>query len=153
MRNCRRRLAAGRAGLRFLGSTGPASANCGCFFPALTKLTRGEQRLAVILLQPRTSPYAPAFRGAGIAPEQVLVLRTRRPEDALWACEQCLNTRPRSAVSPAAAPGPQDLRRPATAVENRPVLAVLMRDARRRSSLPARRCASRRKADAGGAAI
>jgi hypothetical protein len=74
-------------------------------------------------------PYAPAFAGAGIAPEQVLVLRTRKSEDALWACEQCLKYAPRSAVF--AWPqrlASQDLRRLQLAVEGRPVLAVLMRD-------------------------
>ncbi|MDB5807493.1 MAG: cell division protein [Betaproteobacteria bacterium] len=99
------------------------------FFPALAVLSKRADAPPIILLQPPYMPYAPAFAGAGIAPEQVLVLRTRRPEDALWACEQCLKYAPRSAVF--AWPqrlASQDLRRLQLAVENRPVLAVLMRD-------------------------
>lgn len=112
------------------------------FFPALATLARGGGK--VILLQPPHTPYAPAFAGAGIAPEQVLVLRNRRPEDALWACEQCLKYAPRSAVF--AWPqrlATQDLRRLQLAVENRPVLAVLMRErqAQQQSSAAALRIA------------
>jgi cell division inhibitor SulA len=112
------------------------------FFPALAKLASGGGR--VILLQPPHTPYAPAFAGAGIAPEQVLVLRTSRPEDALWACEQCFKYAPRSAVF--AWPrrlAAQDLRRLQLAVEGRPVLAVLMRErqAARQSSAAALRIA------------
>jgi len=101
------------------------------FFPALAALSKREDAPPIILLQPPHLPYAPAFAGAGIAPEQVLMLRTRRPEDALWACEQCLKYAPQSAVF--AWPqrlSPQDLRRLQLAVENRPVLAVLMREAK-----------------------
>jgi cell division inhibitor SulA len=101
------------------------------FFPALAALSKQADAPPVILLQPPHMPYAPAFAGAGIAPEQVLVLRTRKPEDALWACEQCLKYAPKSAVF--AWPqrlAAQDLRRLQLAVENRPVLAVLMREAK-----------------------
>ena len=78
------------------------------------------------------------------------MLRTRKPEDALWACEQCLKYAPRSAVF--AWPqrlASQDLRRLQLAVENRPVLAVLMRDrqAAQQSSSAALRIAL--EADAG----
>ena len=97
------------------------------FFPALAALARSGAPL--ILLQPPYAPYAPAFAGAGIAPAQVLVLRARKLEDALWACEQCLKYTPRGALF--AWPqrlAPQDLRRLQLAVEGRPVLAVLMRE-------------------------
>jgi hypothetical protein len=97
------------------------------FFPALAALARSGAPL--ILLQPPYAPYAPAFAGAGIAPGQVLVLRARKTEDALWACEQCLKYTPRGALF--AWPqrlAPQDLRRLQLAVEGRPVLAVLMRE-------------------------
>lgn len=121
------------------------------FFPALAKLARGDRAPPIILLQPPHQPYAPAFAGAGIAPEQVLVLRTHKPADALWACEQCLKYAPRSAVF--AWPqrlAPQDLRRLQLAVENRPVLAVLMRDlkAAQQSSSAALRIALEAGADA-----
>ena len=43
------------------------------FFPALARLTRADNASPIILLQPPYQPYAPAFAGAGIAPEQVLV--------------------------------------------------------------------------------
>jgi hypothetical protein len=120
------------------------------FFPALAKLVQGDSAAPIILLQPPHMPYAPAFAGAGIAPEQVLVLRTRRPGDALWACEQCLKYAPKSAVF--AWPqrlAPQDLRRLQLAVEGRPVLAVLMRErqAAQQSSSAALRIAL--EADAG----
>jgi hypothetical protein len=97
------------------------------FFPALADLARAGSN--IILLQPPHAPYAPAFAGAGIAPERVLVLRARQPEDALWACEQCLKYAPRGALI--AWPrrlAPQDLRRLQLAVEGRPLLAVLMRE-------------------------
>lgn len=114
------------------------------FFPALAKLAGGKDAPPVLLLQPPFAPYAPAFAGAGIAPAQVLLLRTRKPEDALWACEQCLKYAPRSAVF--AWPqqlAQQDLRRLQLAVEGRPVLAVLMREhkAARQSSAAALRIA------------
>jgi protein ImuA len=99
------------------------------FFPALAKLAGGKDAPPIILLQPPYAPYAPAFAGAGINPAQVLVLRTRKLEDALWACEQCLKYAPRGAVF--AWPkqlAQQDLRRLQLAVEGRPVLAVLMRE-------------------------
>jgi cell division inhibitor SulA len=114
------------------------------FFPALAKLAIGKDAPPIILLQPPLAPYAPAFAGAGIAPAQVLMLRSPRPEDALWACEQCLKYAPRSAVF--AWPkqlAQQDLRRLQLAVEGRPVLAVLMREpqAARQSSAAALRIA------------
>lgn len=101
------------------------------FFPALAALSKQAGAPPLILLQPPHTPYAPAFAGAGIAPEQVLVLRTPRAEDVLWACEQCLKYAPRCALF--AWPQKlkaQDLRRLQLAVERRPVLAVLMREAR-----------------------
>ncbi|HEY4372105.1 MAG TPA: translesion DNA synthesis-associated protein ImuA [Burkholderiales bacterium] len=120
------------------------------FFPALAALSRQAGAPPVILLQPPYTPYAPAFAGAGIAPEQVLLLRTPRPEDALWACEQCLKYAPRCALF--AWPQklkPQDLRRLQLAVERRPVLAVLMREARaaQQSSAAALRIALKPGAD------
>ena len=120
------------------------------FFPALAALARSGA--PVILLQPPHAPYAPAFAGAGIAPEQVLVLRAQRPEDALWACEQCLKYAPRGALI--AWPrrlAAQDLRRLQLAVEGRPVLAVLMRE--RQAAQQSSSAALRIALESGGAGM
>lgn len=95
-------------------------------FPALGALARGGA--PVFLLEPPWLPYAPAFAAAGIPPERLIVVRPRRPADALWACEQILKglsdgaliAWPRHLRTP-------DLRRLQLAAEGKPVLAMLMR--------------------------
>ena len=96
------------------------------FFPALGALARAGA--PVFLLEPPWIPYAPAFTGAGIPPACLIVVRPRRPADALWACEQILKGLPEGALL--AWPRhlrAQDARRQQLAVEGKPVLAVLMR--------------------------
>ena len=96
------------------------------FFPALGALARTGA--SVFLLAPPWIPYAPAFAGAGIPLARLIVVRPRRPADALWACEQILKGL--SAGALLAWPRhlrAQDARRLQLAVEGKPVLAVLMR--------------------------
>ncbi|MBL8385417.1 MAG: translesion DNA synthesis-associated protein ImuA [Burkholderiales bacterium] len=96
------------------------------FFPALSALARGDA--PVFLLEPPWLPYAPAFAGGGIPAARLVVVRPRRPADAMWACEQIL----RGLTGGALLAWPrhlraQDIRRLQLAVEGKPVLAVLMR--------------------------
>lgn len=96
------------------------------FFPALGALARTGA--SVFLLAPPWIPYAPAFVGAGIPPARLIVVRPRRPADALWACEQILKGLSTGALL--AWPRhlrAQDARRLQLAVEGKSVLAVLMR--------------------------
>ena len=95
-------------------------------FPALGSLARAGS--PVFLLEPPWTPYAPAFADGGIPPSRLIVVRPRRPADALWACEQILKGLSDGALI--AWPRHlrmQDARRLQLAVEGKPVLAVLMR--------------------------
>jgi cell division inhibitor SulA/protein ImuA len=56
--------------------------------PALAALSYAGRRLAWIA--PPHLPYAPALDAAGIALEQLLIIRTAAARDALWAAEQAL---------------------------------------------------------------
>jgi cell division inhibitor SulA/protein ImuA len=56
--------------------------------PALAALARAGKRLGWIA--PPYLPYAPALDAAGIALEQILIVKTRSARDALWATEQAL---------------------------------------------------------------
>jgi cell division inhibitor SulA/protein ImuA len=58
--------------------------------PALARLALAGGRLAWIA--PPYLPYAPAFAAAGIALEQVVIVRTHSARDALWAAEQALQS-------------------------------------------------------------
>jgi cell division inhibitor SulA/protein ImuA len=64
--------------------------------PALSRLARAGGRLAWIA--PPYLPYAPALAAAGIALEQVLIVRTATARDALWAAEQALRSAACAAV-------------------------------------------------------
>jgi hypothetical protein len=94
--------------------------------PALGRLARAGS--PVFLLEPPWLPYAPAFAGAGIPPERLIVVRPRRPADALWACEQVLKELADGAlVAWPQALRAQDARRLQLAVEGKSVLAIFMR--------------------------
>ena len=96
------------------------------FFHDLKALTGAGA--PVFLLDPPWIPYAPALANAGIALPRLTIVRPRRPQDALWACEQILKGLGEGAL--VAWPHGlknQDARRLQLAVEGKPVLAVLMR--------------------------
>jgi len=95
--------------------------------PALARLTR-EQRL-VAWIAPPYLPYAPALAASGIDLERVLVVRTRTPQETLWAVEQGLRANACGAVlawPPARVKYPE-LRRLQIAAEGGRGVAVLFR--------------------------
>ena len=56
--------------------------------PALRRLCRDGRRL--VLIDPPYLPYAPALQAAGVAPQQLLLVRTSTIGDQLWAAEQTM---------------------------------------------------------------
>ncbi|MCC6608832.1 MAG: translesion DNA synthesis-associated protein ImuA [Burkholderiales bacterium] len=94
--------------------------------PALARLAGDGRCLAWIA--PPHLPYAPALAAAGIDPERLLVVRTRSPQETLWATEQALRSAACGAVLawPAAARY-ADLRRLQLAAEKGAGLVVLLR--------------------------
>jgi len=56
--------------------------------PALAQLTRAERYIA--LIAPPFIPFAPALAQQGIKLERLLVVRTQKAADTLWAFEQTL---------------------------------------------------------------
>ncbi|MBS0336625.1 MAG: translesion DNA synthesis-associated protein ImuA [Proteobacteria bacterium] len=94
--------------------------------PALARLSNEGRWLAWIA--PPYLPYAPALEAAGIDLARVMVVRTRSPQDALWAIEQALQSSACGAVLgwPEKASFAQ-LRRLQIAAEGSPALAFLFR--------------------------
>ena len=64
--------------------------------PGLARLSGEGKRLAWVA--PPYLPYAPALHSAGIALEQLLIVRTNTGEEALWAAEQALRSHACGAV-------------------------------------------------------
>jgi cell division inhibitor SulA/protein ImuA len=94
--------------------------------PALAQLSNEGRWLAWIA--PPYLPYAPALEAAGIDLARVMVVRTRSPQDALWAIEQALQ----SSACGAVLGWPEkisfaQLRRLQIAAEGSPALAFLFR--------------------------
>lgn len=58
--------------------------------PALARLSHEGRWLAWIA--PPHLPYAPALQAAGIDLARVMIVRTRSPQDTLWALEQALQS-------------------------------------------------------------
>ena len=56
--------------------------------PALTRI--GEAGQWVVLVDPPWLPYPPALQARGICLERLLIVRSRKEEESLWACEQAL---------------------------------------------------------------
>lgn len=56
--------------------------------PALAQLTRSERYIA--LISPPFIPFAPALAQHGIRLERLLIVRTQKDTDTLWAFEQTL---------------------------------------------------------------
>jgi len=95
--------------------------------PALARLTR-EQRLVAWIAPPHL-PYAPALAASGIDPDHVLVVKTRTPQETLWAVEQALRANACGAVlawPPVRVKYPE-LRRLQIAAEGGRSVAVLFR--------------------------
>lgn len=68
---------------------GPGNGEFNLLSPALADLTtRGRW---VTLVDPPWIPYPPAMQGHGIALEHLMLIRTRCPQESLWACEQVLH--------------------------------------------------------------
>lgn len=66
----------------------PGNGELSLLFPLLADVTgRGQW---TVLVDPPWVPYPPAMHGHGIALERVLLVRTRTPQESLWACEQAL---------------------------------------------------------------
>ena len=96
--------------------------------PALARLAAQGKFIAWIA--PPHLPYAPALAAAGIALERIVIVKTTRDGDSLWAAEQAL----RSAACGGVLAWPRDigytqLRRLQLAAENGRCLAVLFRPA------------------------
>ena len=95
--------------------------------PALAQLSHQGRWLAWIA--PPYLPYAPAMEAAGIDLARVMIVRTRSPQDTLWAIEQALQSGACGAVLgwPEKATFAQ-LRRLKIAAEGSPALAFLFRE-------------------------
>lgn len=72
--------------------------------PALAKLA--SQGKFIAWIAPPYLPYAPALAAAGIALERVVIVKTARDSDSLWAAEQAL----RSAACGGVLVWPRDIR-------------------------------------------
>jgi cell division inhibitor SulA/protein ImuA len=102
--------------------------------PALARLSREGRWLAWIA--PPHLPYAPALQAAGIDLARVMIVRTRSPQDTLWALEQALQSGACGAVlgwpqtassTPSFTPTFTQLRRLQIAAEGSQALALLFR--------------------------
>ena len=94
--------------------------------PALARLSNAGRWLAWIA--PPYLPYAPALEAAGIDLARVTIVRTRSPQDTLWAIEQALQSGACGAVL--GWPGKitfAHLRRLQIATEGSPAIALLFR--------------------------
>jgi len=141
MRNCPAAAAAGRADRDSGSQTG--SANCGCFFPALTKLTRGDSASPVICCNRRTSPTPPPSPAPASRPNRCWCCAPAGPEDALWPAS---NAEIRAAAAPcslAAAPGAAGFAAACNWRWKPSRAGVLMRERQAAQQSSARRCASR----------
>ena len=94
--------------------------------PALAQLASRKKFIAWIA--PPHLPYAPALAAAGITLERILIVKTTRDSDSLWAAEQALRSAACGGVLawPRAIRYPQ-LRRLQLAAEDGRCLAVLFR--------------------------
>jgi hypothetical protein len=48
------------------------------------------ENLRVVLVGPPAAPWIPGWKQLGVPPEQILLIRTERVDDAVWSCEQVL---------------------------------------------------------------
>jgi hypothetical protein len=59
-------------------------------FPALTRMS--EQGQWIIMIDPPWIPYPASLHGHGLLLEQLLLVRTDKEKESLWACEQALSS-------------------------------------------------------------
>ena len=64
--------------------------------PAIASITATEQHVA--LVSPPYVPFAPALNNYGVKLDRLLIIRTEKPVDALWALEQTLRCKSFGAV-------------------------------------------------------
>jgi cell division inhibitor SulA/protein ImuA len=106
--------------------------------PALASIARSGRMIAWIA--PPHLPYAPALAAAGIDLARIVIVKTRTPQETLWATEQALAANACGAVLawPATKPAPRfpELRRLQLAVEGGRGIAAIFRppEAARESS-------------------
>lgn len=65
-------------------------------FPALA--AAGKQGHWLLLIDPPWIPYPATLHGHGLCLERLLLIRTRKQQESLWACEQALRSTPGSIV-------------------------------------------------------
>lgn len=68
----------------------PGQGELSLLAPALSRLARGGGHL--FLVDPPHPPHAPGLQQLGIPWERLLVVRTTRARDPIWACEQILRS-------------------------------------------------------------
>ncbi|MNX27273.1 SOS cell division inhibitor [compost metagenome] len=73
----------------------PGQGELALVWPTLARLSQQQQ--TIVLIAPPYLPHAPGWAGAGLALNQVQVVRAA-PRDALWAAEQCLRSAACAAV-------------------------------------------------------
>jgi cell division inhibitor SulA/protein ImuA len=71
-----------------LFSRKPGLGELSLLFPALADI--GEQGQWVILVDPPWIPYPASLQGGGLLLERLLMVRTHKEKESLWACEQAL---------------------------------------------------------------
>lgn len=78
-----------RAALTEVLLTADGTGEIALLMPTLSRLTRADQRVA--LIAPPYIPYAPAWRAGGVRLSQLEIVQAE-PTQALWAFEQCLRS-------------------------------------------------------------
>ena len=66
----------------------PGVGELSLLFPALARM--GQQGQWLILVDPPWIPYPASLHGHGLPLERLLLIRTHREKESLWACEQAL---------------------------------------------------------------
>ena len=70
-------------------SAQPGLGEFSLLFPALTRMS--EQGQWIIMIDPPWIPYPASLHGHGLLLEQLLLVRTHKKKESLWACEQALS--------------------------------------------------------------
>jgi len=70
-------------------SAKPGLGEFSLLFPILTSMS--EQGQWIIMIDPPWIPYPASLHGHGLLLEQLLLVRTHREKESLWACEQALS--------------------------------------------------------------
>jgi hypothetical protein len=70
-------------------SAQPGLGEFSLLLPTLTSMS--EQGQWIIMIDPPWIPYPASLHGHGLLLEQLLLVRTHKEKESLWACEQALN--------------------------------------------------------------